>query len=265
MIIFKRIGESFRHIEDREWLLLALETLGVLVGILLAFELQEWAANRSAAARHREIMDRLFEESEQDVGSLRELRNALRSQSKTEVAFVTELGEGRCPPEPMWTAIGTVQMLPSFNAPRSVYEELMGSGGLSSIADPRVRKSIALFNARLAWSEGQVAYFRSNKPEVVPASDKRVHLRFDVTADEPEVAQYDRAALCEDPAFRNLMVSAARNHMVFANYHAGVTAFAINMCSILGASLGRRCEPASGGPLRGDDVRIARTALAQPR
>ena len=43
MILFKRVGDSFRHIEDREWLLLVLETLGVLVGILLAFELQEWA------------------------------------------------------------------------------------------------------------------------------------------------------------------------------------------------------------------------------
>lgn len=28
MILFKRVGESFRHIEDREWLLLFLETLG---------------------------------------------------------------------------------------------------------------------------------------------------------------------------------------------------------------------------------------------
>jgi hypothetical protein len=37
MILFKRVGDSFRHIEDREWLLLCVETLGVLVGILVAF------------------------------------------------------------------------------------------------------------------------------------------------------------------------------------------------------------------------------------
>ena len=42
MILFRRVGEAFRHIEDREWLLLALETLGVLAGILIAFELQLW-------------------------------------------------------------------------------------------------------------------------------------------------------------------------------------------------------------------------------
>ena len=67
MILFKRVGESFRKIEGREWALLSLETLGVIAGILIAFELNEWAANRAAAARHHEMMERLFEESEQDV------------------------------------------------------------------------------------------------------------------------------------------------------------------------------------------------------
>jgi hypothetical protein len=67
MILFKRVGDSFRHIEDREWVLLFLETLGVLVGILLAFELQEWGQRRSEAAKHHQLMERLFEESEMDV------------------------------------------------------------------------------------------------------------------------------------------------------------------------------------------------------
>ena len=265
MILFKRVGDSFRHIEDREWLLLVLETLGVLVGILLAFELQEWAANRAAAAKHQEMMDRLFEESEQDVGSLREIRDALLAQSKVEVAFATQLSAGKCPPEEMWTAVSTVQMLPSLDVPRSVYTELMGSGGLSSIPDSRVRRSIALFNSALAWSEGQIDYFRGHRPEPVAPSDSRVRLGYDPSADDPEVAEYDRAALCSDPAFRNRMVSAARNHRVFANYHDGVTQWAINMCGTLGESLGRRCEPAFGGPLEGEDIATLKKAIAKMR
>jgi hypothetical protein len=261
MILFKRVGDSFRHIEDREWLLLFVETLGVLVGILLAFELQEWASNRAAAAKHQEMMDRLFEESEQDVGSLRDIRDLLLAQSKTEVDFVTQLSAGKCPPKEMWTAVGTVQMLPSLELPRSVYMELMGSGGLSSIPDPRVRKTIALFNSELAWSEGQIGYFRGQRPDPVPFSDRRIRLRYDPAAEEPEVAEYDRAALCADPAFRNQMVSAARNHRVFASYHDGVTWSAIVMCGALGESIGRRCEPAFGGPLKGKDVETLRKAI----
>ena len=143
MILFKRVGESFRHIEDREWMLLFLETLGVLVGILLAFELQQWGERRAEAAKHQEIMERLFEESEQDIASLRELRDVLFDESRREVEFATQLSNGKCPPEPLWRAVGTVQMLPSLQLPRSVYGELMGSGGLSSINDARVRQAIA--------------------------------------------------------------------------------------------------------------------------
>jgi hypothetical protein len=263
MILFKRVGESFRNIEDREWLLLFLETLGVLVGILLAFELQEWASNRAAAAKHQEIMDRLFEESEQDVGSLREIRDTLLAQSKVEMDFATQLSAGKCPPKDMWTAVGTVRMMPSLDLPRSVYTELMGSGGLSSVPDARVRKAIALFNSELAWSEGQIDYFRGLRPEPVPVSDTRVRLRYDPAADEPEAAEYDRAALCADPAFRNRMVSAARNHRVFAGYHDDVTLWAINMCGILGESTGRRCEPPFGGPLKGEDAATLKKAIAK--
>ena len=39
MILFKRVRDSFRHIEDREWLLLVLETLGVLVFIVVVLRL----------------------------------------------------------------------------------------------------------------------------------------------------------------------------------------------------------------------------------
>lgn len=264
MILFKRVRESFRHIEDREWMLLFLETLGVLVGILVAFELQEWAQRRADAAKHDQIMDRLFEESEQDVASLRQIRDLLLAQSKKEVAFATELSGGKCPPRPLWDAVGTVQMLPSLDVPRSVYGELMGSGGLSSIPDGRVRKAIALFNSELAWSEGQIDYFRGHRPDPVPFTDKRLRLRYDSTAEEPEQAEYDRIALCADPAFRNSMVSAVRNHKVFAGYHHGMTLWAINMCGVLGASLNRRCEP-EGGPLEDEDAAELRKAVAKMR
>jgi len=263
MILFKRVGESFRRIEDREWVLLFLETLGVLFGILLAFWLQEWAQQRADASKHREIMDRLFEESEQDIASLRVIRDVLAAESKAEVEFATQLSDGKCPPDSSWTAVGTVQMLPSLEVPQSVYGELMGSGGLSSIQDGRVRRAIAMFHSELAWSEGQIEYFRGHRPEVVPDSDSRVRLRYDPTADEPEVAEYDRAALCSDRAFRNRMVSAARNHKVFAGYHHGVTLWAISMCGTLGASVHRQCEPAFGGPLKGEDLATLKKAIAK--
>jgi hypothetical protein len=45
-------------------------------------------------------MERLFEESEQDVGATRRLRNFLRDFSRKEVSFAAALSAGECPAEP---------------------------------------------------------------------------------------------------------------------------------------------------------------------
>lgn len=153
MILFKRVGDSFRKIEGREWALLFMETLGVLAGILIAFELQEWASRRNEAARHSQLMERLFEESERDVADLRYARDRMRRSLKTETDFAAALSNGKCPPQPLWTAVSTVNFYPAFEAPRDVYQELMGAGGLSSITDPVTRKEIANFNSKFEWSQ----------------------------------------------------------------------------------------------------------------
>lgn len=254
MILFKRIGESFRHIEDREWVLLALETLGVLAGILIAFELQEWASNRAEDSRHRQIMERLFEESEQDVAVVRDLRDTMRSITTRESEFATALTHGTCPPASQWEAVETTGMYPSFKAPRSVYEELMGAGGLSTIRELRVREAVARFNLALEWSQSQNEFFRSKATDVVPIEDPRVSLTYNAGGKELLVATYDHAALCSDHRFRNQMASAARNHLVIAGLHDGVTQQAIAMCGALARSLGHRCVPVFGGPLSREDA-----------
>ncbi|MCL6729280.1 hypothetical protein [Sphingomonas hankyongi] len=265
MILFKRVGGAFKGIESREWALLSLETLGVVAGILIAFELNEWASRRNEAARHRQMMERLFEESEQDVASLREIRDVMIGFGKIEVEFATRLGRGECPPAEMWGAVYTTQMLPSFDVPRSVYQEMMGSGGLASIPDRRVREAIASFNSQLAWVEGQNDYFRSLAKEPVAPGDTRLRVRFDPAAAQSEAIDYDRGALCADREFGNRMADATRNHAVVVNYHDGITAWAIDMCGVLGASIGRNCEPSSAGPLVGEDLTILRKAVAKMR
>ena len=64
-----------------------------------------------------------------------------------------------------------------------------GAGGLSSIENPITRKEIADFNSTLEWSESQNEYFRSlmARREIISFDDKRIRLRFDSTADEPEI------------------------------------------------------------------------------
>lgn len=261
MILFKRVGESFRHIEDREWVLLALETLGVLAGILIAFELQEWASKRSEEAKHRELLERLFEESEQDVAVVRSMRDKMRQLGDRETQFATILNAGQCPAPDLWSAAGTVNVLPSIAPPRSVYEEMMGSGGLTSISDKGVRDAIKSFSATLAFAIGQNDYFRSVQVQPVPLDDKRLRLGFRANSNDLETAQYDRESLCADSAFRNRLFEATATHLKAVGFHERLTDSAIAMCGSIGASLQRSCEPSFGGPLSGDDLKTLKTSV----
>ena len=96
----------------------------------------------------------------------------------------------------------------------------------------------------------------------VPNSDPRVQVRFDPSADEPLDTSFDRQALCRDRAFKNKLAAATRQHRVFLNYLQNPLERAIGVCVTLGDSLGRKCVPAYGGKLTGDDARIAANARA---
>jgi hypothetical protein len=245
--------------------LLFLETLGVLVGILLAFELQEWGQRRSDAAKHRQLMERLFEESQSDVSVLRSFRAVEREMAANERGFATALSAGQCPAEAAWSAAMSVNMYPPVTVPSGVYDELMGAGGLSSIEDPSVRTSIQRFRGYFDLTSRQSDAFRASRIAGrvgIEIDDPRVTVRFDPAADEPEIITYDRNALCGDKGFRNRMIDNVRDHGVILSREADLTDHAIRMCATLGRLVGRACVP-SDGPLDVIDQATARNALAR--
>lgn len=267
MIMFKRVAESFRHIEDREWVLLGLETLGVIVGILLGFELQEWGSRRGEAAKHRQLMERLFEESQRDVTVLRTFRTVERRMAANEREFAIELSAGKCPAQSEWSAATTINMYPPVTVPSGVYEELMGAGGLSSIEDSSVRGAVQLFRGYLDLTARQSDAFRASRVAGrvgVEIDDPRVTVRFDPTQEEPEIITYDRAPLCADRAFRNRMIDNVRDHGVILSREADLTDYAIGMCATLGRLVGRQCGPPDG-PLDAADRATAHKVLSMAR
>jgi hypothetical protein len=270
MILFSRVRGAFSRIESREWALLALETVGVVAGILIAFELNEWASRRNEAQRHARLMERLFEESEMDVTAVRQIRDISTVLLDAEQKFAVELANGHCPMSTRWEEVTTPELLPALSAPTSVYEELTGAGGLASVQLESVRDSLARFHSNLDWTQRQVNYFRDARIKVLEPSDSRVRVHFDRSAEEPEVWTFDKTTLCKDQAFRNRFAAAVRHHLVYTSYVSALTEDAIAMCASLGASIGRTCKPrragpfgATGKPLNAKDAAIAGRAIVE--
>lgn len=265
MFLLKRMGSAYRDIKAQDWALLSLETICLVAGILIAFELNEWAAGRNDARKHAMLMDRLFEETENDVSFLRGTRDMLREALAEEKALAVALNGTACPSDKHFQALNTVSRYPALSAPTSVYQELMGAGGLSSIDRLDVRDALTLFHTNLAWTKGQVDFFRAARVVPVDDDDPRRRSQFDPTKDEPGIVTFNRQALCGDPTFHNKVVSATRNHIVFVSYFEELLKDAINMCVKLGDSLGRTCQPRFGGRLAGDDAKFAAQVLAGMR
>lgn len=105
-----------------------------------------------------------------------------------------------------------------MTAPTSVYQELLGAGGLSSIEREDVREHVAQFHGSLDWAKGQIDYFRMGRITPLETSDPRVKTHFDLTASDPEVDVFDGKALCNDQGFKSRVAAATRQHAVYASY-----------------------------------------------
>ena len=259
VILFSQIRGAIGEIQRREWALLCLETLGVLVGIFIAFQLNEWATGRREASRNREMIDRLFDETQRNISWLREQRTRAETITSNEVKFATELvHESRCPADgEMWKSVYTVTWYPPMVVETSVYDEMMGAGGLATIEDSYARRAVSRFHTDLNQIKERIGFIRARTSPAIELDDPRSHASYDPTKDDPLAYTFDRNALCGDASFKNRVADKVRDHEVVMDQRSDLVRSAIEMCSSLGKIMGRRCMPFRGGPLVGQDAKFA--------
>ncbi len=236
--------------------------VGVIVlGVLIALGAQqavEWLQFRN---EQRNTLERLFEEARTNVAELGN-RQPTSVMMQAEIDFATELTRTRsCPAADKWMAVETVSMYRSVTVQTSVYDEIVGAGGLADIGSTRVRDAVANFHSNLVWVQAQTNFFRSVMVLPVSVDDRRRTLTFDRDAREPAVATFDREALCSDHGFHNRIVEAVRNHAVWDRFRLHLAYDAIRMCAILGDELGKQCTPSEGPPFTNGEKSIAEEAV----
>lgn len=258
MLFARRVRDAFASIRGADWILLSLETASVVTGILIAFSLNEWGASRKEAKVHRQLMERVLEESAFDVFTLADLADSLGEMTRKETAFEVAVEAGHCPAPSEWVSVGTHGLYPAVIAPTSVYQELMSAGGLSAVENRFVRIALAEFHATLDWTHRQVKYFRAARIDVVDDSDPRISIRYDPDKVE-SIETYDTHALCADRKFRNRLAAATRTHVVFASYYQQLKERALRMCAAIGEDLGKPCAgqfPSGMRAPRPDELKI---------
>lgn len=170
----------------RDWLGIVIELVVVTAGVLLAFQINQWAERQKQARDEREFLERLYGENRESIA---ELDRVVRGHQSS----MGELGEAirakDNPPQlaefarkPRFGCLGAV--LPSVGFSDTAFQEIVASGKLNIVSDPQLRSLLRDLVATQAVGAAQLEYARQSVAQVGSALD--AYERFDIPADPQE-------------------------------------------------------------------------------
>lgn len=146
----------------RDWVGVAIEIGIVTVGVLLAFEIEQWGQRRERAEQERQFMEELYADTRSGITELVGLLHAhdkvLRDvpvalQARDDPAKIAAIPRG-----PGYGCGLTRPLLAPYND--TAYEELIQSGRLRLLSDAKLRTAVRDLAASQKWGEMQGDFTR---------------------------------------------------------------------------------------------------------
>jgi hypothetical protein len=181
-----RRGRVPAALARRDWLGIAIELVVVTAGVLIAFQINQWADRQKQVRDEHEFLERLYGENREAItelgrvvrghqNSMRELGAAIRAKdSPPQLAEFARY--------PLFGCLGGV--LPSVGFSDTAFQEIVTSGKLNIVSDPQLRSLLRDLVATQAIGAAQLEYARQSVAQVGSALDAYEH--FDIPADPRE-------------------------------------------------------------------------------
>lgn len=262
--LFLQLRKVAGSISAKEWTLLGLETLGVLLGILIAFQLDGWAGSVREAREQKSLTERLLSEAEKNVAALRSEREFFRQRDDMHYAAMDRIfNHGQCT-EQEWEDLGTIGFYPAIPVSSTVYDEMLGAGGLRLLPKASLREAVGNFYSSIESYRNQQDFFRNATLQSLSELGKADGLvtGLDMERRKFSIDYSTLANACEDRAFISKVAGAVRNSAVMQDWRRGLVAESVKMCAALAEELDTECNPADGEPLQGKDLEVAREAMS---
>jgi len=240
--MMKRAVEA---LERQDWAAVVIEFLMVVAGVLLAFQISEWASGRNDRRVRAESVERLLHESEQDVASLRELiteqKSSILANMNVTVANLRDPAPSPEVAEAMRAGIGASAVLPKPIAPDSVYRELIASGRFGEIGDVKMRDAVSNYASMMSYLDQAIDYARQGTSR--PWETDSIHFAYDAKAPRKRRVEVDFRKLSADrPAQDQFFGRLGSQQFVVNNYDEALKA-AEAMCREVARVAGKPCRP----------------------
>lgn len=197
-------------LHERDWLGIAIELVVVTLGVLLAFQIDQWAQDRRQARDERQFLDRMWRETAdaiEETAWIMTMYGRFRRESiEGHRALEDPARLARLTSRPNVGCRGAV--MPGLGYNTTNFQELSASGRLNLISDPELRASLRAVVAAQADAEAN----RQNSQDFAMEGFRTVepHLIRGLDANDDRTCRVDWPRLAKNPDGRVAMARAAR-------------------------------------------------------
>jgi hypothetical protein len=222
------------------------EILLIVIGILIALQVNDWNDTRHKRIRERQALERLHAEAVMSVQYLATIVEEFDRYGAAQEAALAALSAGdweRVKPALMREGLGSLSFLPMLSPPSSAYEDLISSGLFGELTDTDVRTRVAAYHASLRHALGQLEYIRASSESLADARAESggYNRVYDPAADRRTTTKLDLPVLAGNSAFMDASLLALSGQRMMQNRRLETLARAREMCESLGKAVDKPC------------------------
>ena len=196
------------------WRLAIFEVAIVVVGILIAFRVDEWKEHRAERREVAESLSRLAAEFTANRQLCRQVGADVQASRDAVWHVYSSLQAKRildADAELFERGLIDADFIPQILISTLAYREMAASGLLRSLDDAELADDLGRLEAEIEYSRLQIPYYRIGPSELASRLRSRVDFRYDVSTDRPRVS-YDFETLAADRELRNLYFETVDSH-----------------------------------------------------
>lgn len=243
--LIRRLRDSAREVRPSDWLLVAVEGLLVFVGIVAAFQLQEWATDRREQRQIDRMTHALLGEARTAVALIWNHVDTWRTALEKAEGVAETLSAGNCPTNEQMADLHMLDFYDTVDPPTGVYDELVANAGLSALDEGGGRLGLDFYYNQRNFYLNENNNFREQAWKLVREDDPAARIVYDANALLSRRVEYDMDALCANPEFSDRVNQVVSNQAVFQKLlREPYFTDAAFMCVALAQDLGQRCGDA---------------------
>jgi hypothetical protein len=226
-------------ISERDWVGIAIEFAIVTLGVLLAFQIDQWGQDRRQAREERQFLERMWKET----SSIASESGHAADMHVTEANGLLQIYRARTDPRQLQRLSAQqggpgcrIYVLPSQGASDTAAQELLNSGRLNIVSDPQLRDDLRTLAASQSEAAEQLSYARQAVPIISDRFDRYVTSSLD--ENDEGTCRVNWSAALADPLAMQAVLRGRRLHQFMGEEREAVKQRALIVHQKLACSLG---------------------------